>query len=374
MNHLNDAALPGVNLVGYASSPLGLGEDLRQAAVALLALGVRVNIIDLQTTTSCKGYDAFVPFFGTRFVYPVSIFFMSPFAYALFWKQNSDAFAHTYKVGNFLWELEDFPRSWLWVLREVDEIWVPTEFVASIYAKADLSSVCLVNPAPAVPPEPSERSFRAQLGYEEEVFVFGFMFDLHSTPQRKNPIALLKAYEKCRLLLMRHVETALLIKVHRADRPSAHLDEIKAYAAKLPGVRLYEETLPADQVVDFYNTLDAYVSLHRSEGLGRTLIEAVQLGLPTICTNYSGERDVLLLCEAQGIPYHLVPCSPRDYPNSEGSVWAEPSPEYAAVLMARTARDGRRRLPLPDRLNNYFSAENYAMRTMARLAVISSSL
>ncbi len=132
-------------------------------------------------------------------------------------------------------------------------------------------------------------------------------------------------------------------------------------------MKLFEETLAADRVVDFYNTLDAYVSLHRSEGLGRTLIEAAQLGIPTISTDYSGERDVLRLCEAQGVSYRLVPCAPQDYPNSEGSVWAEPSLEHAAVLMARAARQGRRRLPQPERLNAYFSAEGYAQRTLARL-------
>lgn len=187
-------------------------------------------------------------------------------------------------------------------------------------------------------------------------------------------MALLRAYEKVKLLVAGRVKTALLIKVHRADRPSSALVELKTAADQMAGVEIFVDTLPADQVGDFYNTIDAYVSLHRSEGLGRTIIEAVQLGIPTICTAYSGERDVLEHCDAQGVSFSLIPCHPQDYPNCEGSVWADPSREHAAVLMARAARAGRARIAAPTKLNAHFSAEAYATRTIQRLRAIAATV
>lgn len=356
-------------MVGYATSPLGLGEDLRQAAYALLANGVSINIVDLKTASQGFGYESLAPHISDKVIHPVSIFFVSPFAYANLLKRSGAAFAQTYKIGNFVWELEDFPQSWNWVLGQVNEIWVPTMFVSQMFKKTGARN-CLINPTPATPPTPTRGSFRDRFGYDDDVFVYGFMFDLHSTPQRKNPMALLRAYEKVKLLVAGRVKTALLIKVHRADRPSSALVELKTAADQIPGVQIFVDTLPADQVGDFYNTIDAYVSLHRSEGLGRTIIEAVQLGIPTICTAYSGERDVLERCDAQRVQSSLIPCRPQDYPNCEGSVWADPSLEHAAVLMARAARAGRVLMATPTKLNAHFSADAYATRTIQRLRAI----
>jgi glycosyltransferase involved in cell wall biosynthesis len=332
----------------------------------MLAQGIDVNIVDISTSSSRTDYLSLQSYFSRDFIHPISLFFISPFSYARFLSTHQGKWLGDYKIGNFLWELADFPRSWGWVLAQVDEIWTPTTFVARTYEAAS-AKTCYLNPTPAVPLINTNRSFRRKFGIFDEVFTFGFMFDLHSTLSRKNPMALLHAYEKCRLLLHGRVESALLIKVHRADMPSNALVELKAYAARIPGVRLYEETLAHESVVDFYNTIDAYVSLHRSEGLGRTLIEARQQGLPTICTNYSGERDIAELTEIKSVPYRLVPCTPKDYPNSEGSEWADASIEHAAVLMAQTARQGRTRTASPDRLNEHFSADGFARRTLTRL-------
>ena len=356
-------------MVGYASSALGLGEDLRQAARAFVARGVPIHIYDIEIAGKGVVPSDLKRFCDASHPHPITIFFMSPFSLNEWYEHHEDVFKGTYKIGNFLWELEDFPGHWLPTLSRVDEIWVPTRFVRDIYTKAGVSQVYL-NPTPAVPIPNRPVSYREKFGFAEKTFVFGFMFDLHSTLTRKNPLGLVKAYEKSKLLVPWTRETALLIKVHRSDVYSKELIELKNVASKVKGVLVVEETLDADDVVGFYNTLDAYVSLHRSEGLGRTLIEAAQLGVPTVCTAYSGSGDIVELSEVQGVPSTKVACHPSDYPYCDGSIWAEPSVDCAAVLMARLAKLGRRRLSAPVRLNEYFSANAFVDRSLQRFEKI----
>lgn len=359
----------GVNLVGYATSPLGLGEELRQAAHGFLKAGLQINIINIKASGTPELYSDLNGYLGDDFLYPVSIFFLSPFSFFSFYEKNSDRFKETYVIGNFLWELEDFPSKWLHVLALVDEIWVSTKFVRDIYKKSGVEEVH-VNPTPAITPATNSLSFRNEFSFCDKTFVFGFMFDLHSSPKRKNPLALVKAYEQSRRLTLANQPTALLIKVHRANVPSDEYDELKAYCSHVNGVHFYEETLSAEGVVGFYNTVDAYVSLHRSEGTGRTIIEARQLGLPTVCTAYSGAMDIIELSDVLGVPYEIITCVPDDYPNCDESVWAEASVQYAAEVMAFLVSRGRLRYPPPERLNSHFSESGFVERSFSRFRSI----
>lgn len=355
----------GVNLVGYATSPLGLGEELRQAARGFLNAGIRINIINIEASGTSALYSDLDGYIGNEFLYPVSIFFLSPFSFSRYYDKNSDSFKETYVIGSFFWELEDFPSKWVPVLSLVDEIWVSTKFVWDIYKKCGVKTV-RTNPTPAITPPTNAFSFRNEFSFCDRTFVFGFMFDLHSSLKRKNPLALVKAYEQCRRLTLANQPTALLIKVHRANVPSNEYEELKRYCSHVKGVHLYEETLDAEGVVGFYNTVDAYVSLHRSEGLGRTIIEARQLGLPTVCTAYSGATDIIELSDVLGVPYELIACAPGDYPNCDESVWAEASVEYASEVMAYLVSRGRLRYPPPDRLNSHFSESGFVERSITR--------
>lgn len=194
------------------------------------------------------------------------------------------------------------------------------------------------------------------------------MFDLQSVPQRKNPLALLAAYRHVRSLLPSTTKTALLLKILRSDTYyQSAMNEIRAMAAAHQDIILLEKNL--NNVADFYATIDAYVSLHRSEGLGRTIIEAAQQGIPVICSNYSGSSDLICLGAATGVPGDLVPCRAGDYPFNEGSFWGEPNSKIAAREMLELVRQGRKRHPPPGILNDYFSDEAFVARINTRFAV-----
>jgi glycosyltransferase involved in cell wall biosynthesis len=78
---------------------------------------------------------------------------------------------------------------------------------------------------------------------------------------------------------------------------------------------------------------DAYVSLHRSEGFGLTLTEAMNMGKPVIATAYSGNMDFMTASNSFPVKYRLVEIEKNHGPYTKGCEWAEPDLDHAAELM-----------------------------------------
>jgi glycosyltransferase involved in cell wall biosynthesis len=363
----------GINLVGHASSLLGLGMELRQMANALHEYGFPFCIHDIPTKDSGPLPPVLAPYLSDTLQYPISLFCMSPFTYGRLMQRDESTFKNTYHIGNFFWELHDFPNSWSHVLDSVNEIWVPTRFVQDIFRRMQRVEVSCI-PSPASPPERCAGSLRDRLGVSPDAFVFGFMFDCQSTFTRKNPQGLIRAYQIMRSALPTHRKTALIIKYHRTRQEHLPaLNRLKELARHSNDIIIFEHTLPHRELGMFYNTLDAYVSLHRSEGLGRTLIEAAQWGLPVICTRYSGSDEVVELGLAQGVEYRLIPCRAHDYPYCEGSIWAEPDILHAAHLMRQCVLNKSQHTPrenLLHKLSEHFSGKIFAERVRGRVELI----
>ena len=78
---------------------------------------------------------------------------------------------------------------------------------------------------------------------------------------------------------------------------------------------------------------DCYVSLHRSEGLGLTMAEAMALGKPVIATGYSGNLEFMDESNSYLVPYELVDVPTDWWAYAPGATWAAPNPDAAARLM-----------------------------------------
>jgi len=362
--------ITGLNLIGHASAPLGLGEVLRQAAYALRDAGIPFCIIDIPIEEKHARPDTLAEHFADAPRFPVSIFFMSAFSYAKLLENKPELVKAKYRIGNFYWEVEDFPASWQPVLQQVDELWTPTDYVTDIFKRAGFEKVYRI-PTPVARLASRTGSLREQLQIAGDSFVFGFMFDLHSTVKRKNLAGLLAAYRLMRAQAPSDLKTDLLIKIHRCNRPNADYAALKDSYGADQQIHFVEATLSAKDVILFYNSINAYVSLHRSEGLGLTLIEAAQLGLPVICTNYSGSKDIVELGCAMGVRSVRVPCLPTDYPRCEGSYWSEPDSTEAADLMLKVAQQPAQFKPVVARLNAHFSNTTFITRLRQRLDAVS---
>lgn len=119
---------------------------------------------------------------------------------------------------------------------------------------------------------------------------------------------------------------------------------------------------------------DAYVSLHRSEGYGLTLAEAMALGKPAIATRYSGNLDFMSGATSKLVGYDMTPVGQDLGPYRKDALWAEPRVSEAAKAMrwvvdqpAAAAAMGRR---AQESIARVASLDAYGQRIAKRLAAI----
>jgi glycosyltransferase involved in cell wall biosynthesis len=318
-----------VNAIGLFRYTSGLQQAAQSVVDALRLAGVPLSVRDVPMAHQRDGRGR-TGFDGLE-RYPITILNTGldmpvPEAYRL---AGLHARRGVYRIAVWWWELEQLPPEWLGRGRDVDEIWAPTSFIAGALR---------VLGKPVHPMLPSVRlpAFAAKpktaLGLTPEKFTFLFVFDMNSRMPRKNPLALIRAF---RLAFRPHEPVELAIKVSPQERfYSEWWRQLRAACAE-SDVRLIDRDLERSDLLALMNSADAYVSLHRSEGFGLTMAEAMLLGKPTIATGYSGNLDFMTPDNS-----FLVTCAPTAIvddmpPYPKGATWAEPSVEHAASLMRR---------------------------------------
>ena len=105
-----------------------------------------------------------------------------------------------------------------------------------------------------------------------------------------------------------------------------------------PDIIVRNELLPAGDRLALVAAADCYVSLHRSEGLGLTMAEAMAVGTPVIATAYSGNLDFMPEGSALLVPAAEVEVGPGHYYPAKGH-WADPDIDAAAGMMRRVEAD-----------------------------------
>lgn len=159
--------------------------------------------------------------------------------------------------------------------------------------------------------------------------MFLFLFDMCSVMERKNPLGLIAAFRKAFPV---GEPVALAIKVSHAGQDAIELGRLRD-ACEEAGVHLIENTFARAETCALIDCCDAYVSLHRCEGFGLTMAEAMLLGKPVIATNYSGNLDFMNSGNSLLVDWKPATVE-RDFPNyPKGGAWAEPDTGHAARLM-----------------------------------------
>jgi FkbM family methyltransferase len=179
---------------------------------------------------------------------------------------------------------------------------------------------------------PARRGGRAADGQTRVLFVF----DHNSVFERKNPTAAITAFQRA---FTDRQDVRLVIKSINGERHIADRERLRAAAAGDGRIELIEHYLDRDEVHKLFATADCYLSLHRSEGFGLTVAEAMAHGLPVIATAYSGPGEFLTDSTGWPIPYRLVPVGPGNQPYPADSCWAEPDLDAAAAALREVAGD-----------------------------------
>jgi len=332
---LPDVDALGVNVVGYLRSEHGVGEVARQAAHALRVADVPVLPIGEVATASRQGH-AFEHHGLGDACYPVNLLCVNADQTpALVERAGADFFDGRYTIGWWWWEVGTFPEEWMGSFDLVDEVWAGSRFVAETLSR--ISPVPVVHiPMPIELPDdvvPDRQGLRLP-----DEFLFLFSFDYNSVFERKNPLAVVAAFRTA------FPEPAaggpvLVIKSINGDRFPVQRDRLAEAVAGQPDILLREDYLDVADKNTLMASCDCYVSLHRSEGFGITVAEAMLLGRPVIATDYSGAADLLSPDRAYPVGYDLVPIGPDAGPYPPEGEWAEPDIAAAAAAMAAVVAD-----------------------------------
>jgi glycosyltransferase involved in cell wall biosynthesis len=132
------------------------------------------------------------------------------------------------------------------------------------------------------------------------------------------------------------VRPALVMKLHREESWPEGVRALEDLIGDDPDVILVKQTLTRDDMQAMIARVDVVVSLHRSEGLGYMMMEAMLAGKPVIATGWSGNVDFMDAESSVLVPYTMVPvCDPQNVYNNLGASWAEPDVAFAARALER---------------------------------------
>lgn len=323
----------GVNIIGYLRDETGVGESARATMRTLASAGYPLAWT-IVTSSQARQNDTSVLHMPQGHPYAVNLFYVNADQMETTYHElGADFFAGKYNIATWFWELEYFPQEWRDRLQYLDELWVGSHFVQRTLAPlAPFPVVAMGVPVTARPPSSITR---ADLGLPDDRFLFLFTFDMLSFIERKNPYAVIEAYR--RAFAPDFAGVQLVIKVTRLEQFPDHAARLKAEMASVGGV-LIDRYLDRPELDGLFQACDAYVSLHRSEGFGMTLAEAMCMGKPVIATHYGGSADFTTVANSYPVAYRLVELE-QDYgPYSQGQVWADADVGHAAELMHHVAK------------------------------------
>lgn len=337
----------GINVIGYLRAETGMGENARLLVRALETTGVPLSLHNLDLGVVARQDDDSYGHAASDFPYDVNLLVVNADQIpAVFAHLGPEATAARYNIGYCMWEQEELPDAYREAFAHLHEIWTATAFTADAFGRKAPIPVRRV-PYPVAPlAKPEGLDVRARLGLPKEAFLVLYLFNYLSFFERKNPLGAVRAF--------RHAfgddeGKLLLIKTSQKDyAPEDHRrleDEVKGFG----NVRLVNDYLSRDEINALMLDCGAYLSLHRSEGFGLTVAEAMACGKPVVSTTYSGPRDFLDQNNGYPVRYELKTLEEDHGPYPAGSHWAEPDLENAAEQLRRLVENPEERERLTQR-------------------------
>jgi glycosyltransferase involved in cell wall biosynthesis/SAM-dependent methyltransferase len=361
----------GVNVAGYFRAELGVGETARQVVAALQRAKMPLATVGLSASASRQEHEYETDTLSPTF--PVNLICVNADMLPTFANQAGPGFfLDRYSIGLWWWETSEFPDRFFKAFQPVDEVWVGSHFVAD--AISAVSPVPVVKMTMPVSMPEIEEFDCGGLGLPEG-FVFLFVFDYHSVFERKNPLAVVEAFGQA---FPEGSGASLVLKsINSEHYPEEHerlLDAGRGHGE----IHIIDRYVTAAEKNAMFAACDCYVSLHRSEGFGNTLAEAMYLGKPVIATGYSGNMEFMTQQNSYPVDYTLRPIGDHAGPYPATGEWAEPDVGHAARLMRHVFQErgeaAERGLRAAEDLRRNHSAEAAGKAMAERIRRVTAQL
>ncbi len=325
----------GVNLIGNIKAQTGLGQSCRLVASALENTKIPVSVYQYtQLGTQKTGDTSWDGKLSDKLPYNINLIHINPHELGITYLQmDKSVWDYRYNIAYWLWELEEFPEEWTPCFHCLDEIWAPSEFICNaIRKKTNLPVRCM--PYHVEAPIYRE-SRREDFKLPENQFLFLMMYDHSSCMERKNPLGVLNAFKQA--FDKENKNVGLVIKINNATKEDE--EKIQQILDGYTNVYLIKETLDRDGVNSLTKCVDVVVSLHRAEGFGLVLAEAMLLGTPTIATNWSSNTEFMNEEVGCMVDYKMITIEKDMPPFKAGNRWADPDIVQAAEYMKKLYED-----------------------------------
>jgi glycosyltransferase involved in cell wall biosynthesis len=367
-----------VQMIGPFQKASGLGQAARLSARIMEHTGYSVNSVDFgMDNPAPEGFSkvgALSEYKRAR----VNLIQLNAESIPLAFAYQPDVFSGAYNIAYVYWELDSPAMCHYLGMEMIDEIWVAADYGVTIYQPKMAQPVVNVGMCYEDVPEVSRDRARAfvnrRFRLKGDEFLFLVAFDSFSFVQRKNPVAVLEAFQKA---FPDRDDVRLIVKTQNrnsvSDPPQVRLwRQVDAIIAQDRRIRLMNETLSYDDLLLLKKGSDCYISLHKSEGWGFGMIEAMNLKVPVVVTGYSANMDFCTPDTAWLVDYTITPLVPQDYIFvRKGQCWAEPDVDHAARQMRAVYDNPAERAARAEaafrNVRRNFSAEAIAQRFKARL-------
>ena len=345
--------LAGVNVIGHITGTMGLGVAARNTLTLFEANGQAFTAIDIdsgrrQVTDSTFAHLLSHP---PSARHPVNLFHLNVQELINLLDTRPrwlDVVRHVNTIVPF-WELPQLPviPDWAGLLGSMDLVLAPSRFILESIERSAPTAHAVHYPQTVFLPAEIAAS-RDAFGLPHDAVLFFMNIDVTSDLARKNPAAAIAAFRAAFVPLERGPEERVFLVVKlghtKSGYPWADTSQLMAELAAMPNAVVIDRQLTYAETLSLNAACDVYVSLHRSEGLGLNLLEAMTLGRPVIATGWSGNMDFMTPEDSCLVGHQLVPVRATHFAYQPeaigpGQVWAEPSIPEAAQWMRRLADD-----------------------------------